>query len=78
MYKIFMVVGLLVVGAGWLAYFLWDYKLRKEEAKQPPQRAERLTKTQSEISDWAKQMAQYQKPKAARQARGNQQEKDKE
>ena len=72
MYKIFMLIGLVVVAGGWIAYALWDYKLRQEEKKQPPQRAERLQKTQSEVSDWAKQMSQYQKPKAKRQARGDQ------
>lgn len=76
MYKIFMIVGLIVIGAGWLAYFLWDYKLRRDEQKQPPERSERLTKTQSEISDWAKQMAAFKKPKAARQARGDEDKKE--
>ena len=62
MYKIFMIVGLIVVGVGWAAYFLWDYKMRKEEAKQPKQRSERLLKTHGEISDWAKKMAEFQSP----------------
>ncbi len=62
MYKIFMIVGLTVVGLGWAAYFLWDYKMRKEEAKQPKERSERLQKTHSEVSDWAKKMAQFQSP----------------
>ncbi len=62
MYKIFMIVGLIVVGVGWAAYFLWDYKMRKEEAKQPKQRSERLQKTHGEISDWAKKMAEFKSP----------------
>ena len=62
MYKIFMIVGLIVVGLGWAAYFLWDYKMRKEEAKQPKQRSERLQKTHSEVSDWAKKMAEFKSP----------------
>ena len=62
MYKIFMIVGLIVVGVGWAAYFLWDYKMRKEEAKRPKQRSERLVKTHNEISDWAKKMAEFQSP----------------
>ena len=76
MYKIFMIVGVVVVAGGWLAYALWDYKLRRDERKQPPQRAERLTKTQSEISDWAKQMAEFKKPRATRQARGDEDKKE--
>ena len=76
MYKIFMIVGLVVVGAGWIAYAIWDYKLRREEKKQPPKRSARLQKTQGEIADWAKQMAQFEKPKAKRQMRGDQNENE--
>ena len=74
MYKIFMIVGVIVVGGGWIAYAIWDYMQRKEEAKQPPKRSARLEKTQSEISDWAKKMAEFKKPVAKRQARGDQSE----
>ena len=76
MYKTFMIVGLVVVGAGWIAYAIWDYKLRQEEKKQPPKRSTRLQKTQGEIADWAKQMAEFKKPKAKRQMRGDQDENE--
>jgi hypothetical protein len=72
MYKIIMIIGVVVVAGGWIAYAIWDYKLRQEEKKQPPQRSARLRKTHSEVSDWAQKMATYQKPKAKRQARGDQ------
>jgi len=72
MYKIFMIVGLVAVAVGWAAYALWDYKLRQEEKKEPPKRSKRLRQTQGEVSDWAKQMAQFEKPKAKRQAKGDQ------
>lgn len=74
MYKIFMIVGVVVVAGGWIAYAIWDYKLRQEEKKQPKKRSTRLKKTQGEISDWAKQMAEFKKPVAKRQARGDQKE----
>jgi len=61
-YKIFMIVGVIVVGLGWLAYAIWDYRLRQRETREPPKRSERFQKTQSEIADWAKKMAQFQKP----------------
>lgn len=73
-YKIFMIVGVVVVAGGWIAYAIWDYKLRQEEKKQPKKRSARLNKTQGEISDWAKQMAEFKKPVAKRQARGDQKE----
>ncbi len=61
-YKIFMIIGVIVVVGGWAAYFLWDYKMRKEEAKRPKPQSERLQKTKSEVSDWAKKMADFKSP----------------
>ena len=61
-YKMFMIVGVIVVAAGWIAYAIWDYKMRQEEKKQPPKHSERLEKTQGEISDWAKKMAAFKSP----------------
>jgi len=72
MYKIFMIVGVVVVAGGWIAYAIWDYKMRQEEKKQPKRRSGRLRKTQGEVSDWAQQMAAFKKPKAKRQAKGDQ------
>jgi len=72
MYKIFMIVGVIVVAGGWIAYAIWDYKLRQEEKKRPKKRSTHLRKTQGEVSDWAKQMAEFKKPRAKRQARGDQ------
>ena len=71
MYKIFMIVGLIVVGVGWAAYFLWDYKMRKEEAKQPKKRSERLQKTHGEVVDWAKKMAEFQSPASKKRTEGD-------
>ena len=62
MYKIFMIVGVAAVAIGWIAYAIWDYKMRQEEKKNPPKRSERLEKTQGEISDWAKKMATFKSP----------------
>lgn len=73
-YKIFMILGVILVAGGWIAYAIWDYRLRQEEKKQPKKRSARLRKTQGEVSDWAKQMAEFKKPMAKRQARGDQKE----
>ena len=62
MYKIVMIVGVIVLAVGWTIYGIWDYKMRQEEKKRPKPRSERLKKTQSEVSDWAKQMAAFKKP----------------
>ena len=71
MYKVFMIIGVVVVAGGWIAYAIWDYRLRQEEKKQPKKRSARFRKTQGEMSDWAKKMAEFQKPRAERQARGD-------
>jgi len=61
-YAMIMIVGIIVVGGGWAAYFLWDHKQRKEEEKQPKPQSARVQKTKSEVSDWAKKMAEFKGP----------------
>ena len=72
MYKIFMIIGVIVVVGGWIAYGIYEYKMRQEEKKQPKKSSARLQKSRGEVSDWAKQMASFKKPVAKRQARGDQ------
>ena len=69
-YAIIMIVGVIVVGGGWLAYFIWDYKQRQEEAQQPKVRSDKLEKSKSELSDWAKKMAEFKSPVPKRPADG--------
>ncbi len=69
-YVIFMIVGVILVGGGWIAYLLWDYKQRKEEAQQPKPQSAKLQKTKSEVSDWAKKMAEFKSPAPKRPADG--------
>ncbi len=71
-FKIIMIVGVIVVAGGWIVYGIYEYKMRQEEKKLPKPRSEQFKKTQSEVSDWAKQMAAFKKPVAKRQARGDQ------
>jgi heme/copper-type cytochrome/quinol oxidase subunit 2 len=61
-YAIFMIVGAVVVVGGWAAYFLWDYKQRKEEESQPKPQSPQVKKAKSELSDWAKKMAEFKGP----------------
>ncbi len=62
MYKIFMLIAVSALTIGWIAYALWERKMRAEEAKQPKTESQRLKKTKSEITDWAQKMAQFKKP----------------
>ena len=63
-FKIFMGVSIPALAIGWLAYWLWQRKLDKEEAQTPKEEksSERLKQTRNEVSDWAKQMANFKKP----------------
>ena len=61
MYKIFMLIAIPVLLIGWVAYWLWMQKVDKEE-KQLPKESKRLTKTKSEVSEWAQKMADFKKP----------------
>jgi hypothetical protein len=66
MYKTFMLIALPVLAIGWIAYALWMRMVLKEEKNRPKPQSQRLTKTKSEVSDWAKKMAAYQPPKIKR------------
>jgi predicted negative regulator of RcsB-dependent stress response len=61
-YAIIMIVGVIVVAGGWIAYLIWDYKQRKEEESQPKPQSQRVQKTKTELSDWAKKMAEFKGP----------------
>jgi len=63
MYKIFMLIAIPALVIAWIAYILWERKMRIEEKKRPKQVSERLKKTRSELTDWAKKMAQFKPPK---------------
>ena len=80
MYKIFMLIALPAVAIGWIAYALWMRKVLEEEKNRPKPQSQRLTKTKSEISDWAQKMAEYQPPKIKKKYRDeepeNQQQDD--
>ena len=76
LYKIFMLIAIPALAIGWLAYWLWQRKVKEEEEKQPKQVSQRLSQTRSEISDWAKKMAEFDSP--AEQARKRKLEQQKE
>jgi hypothetical protein len=62
MYKIFMLIAIPVLVIGWVAYWLYMRKVIEEEKKQPKKESQRLTKTKSEVSEWAQKMANFKKP----------------
>lgn len=63
MYTIFMIIAVPVLAIAWIAYALWERRMREEEKNQPKPQSQRLVKTKTEVADWAKKMAEYQPPK---------------
>ena len=62
MYKVFMLIALPLLAIGWIAYAIWMRKIREEEKKAGRPISGRLQKTKSEVSDWAKKMAEFEPP----------------
>jgi predicted nucleotide-binding protein (sugar kinase/HSP70/actin superfamily) len=60
MYKIFMIVGITVVGCGWIAYWVYNHIMDKRE-KQQPRRSEHLKKANETMAEYAKKMANFKK-----------------
>ena len=73
MYKIFMLITIPALIIGWVVYWLWMRKVIEEEKNQPKKQSQRLTKTKSEISDWAQKMANFKKPDIKRPPNQNEQ-----
>ena len=67
-----MLVAIPVLIIGWIAYWLYMRKVIEEEKKQPKE-SQRLTKTKSEISDWAEKMASFKKPEIKKPPNQNEQ-----
>ena len=62
-YTVFMLIALPILGIGWIAYAIWIHKIRKEEESRPKQVSKRLSKTRSEVSDWAQKMKNHTSPR---------------
>jgi hypothetical protein len=69
-----MLIAIPVLLIGWIAYWLWMQKINKEE-KQLPKESRRLTKTKSEVSEWAHKMADFKKPETKKSPDENEQNK---
>ncbi len=62
MYTIFMLIAVSALTIGWIAYYLWERKMRAEEVKQPKAESQRLKKTKSEVADYAQKLKDFKKP----------------
>ena len=62
MYKIFMLIAVPALIIGWVAYALWERKMRAEEEKQPKRISQRLKQTRNEVTDCAQKLKNFKKP----------------
>jgi ABC-type glycerol-3-phosphate transport system substrate-binding protein len=62
MYKIFMLIAVPALIIAWVAYALWERKMRAEEEKQPKQVSQRLKQTKNEVADYAQKLKDFKKP----------------
>ena len=67
MWTIFL-IGFGVIAIGWIAYGIWEYKIRQEEKMIPPDqkggtrvKSERLREAEKTFEEYAKKMAEYKK-----------------
>ena len=62
LFWILLISAAAVVAVGWIAYGIWEWRMRKLEKEQPKQRSERYEKAQDSVSDYAKKLAEFKKP----------------
>ena len=61
MYKYFMIIGLAVVGLGWIIYGIYNYIADRREKNQPKVRSQQYEQAQGSMTDYAKKMATFKK-----------------
>ena len=75
-YKIFMLIAVPALAIGWLIYWLRERKFAEEEKNQPRKESTRLTKSKSQVSDWAQKMAEFKPPTPKRKFEDNSDDAD--
>ncbi len=61
MYKWFMIIGVAVVGLGWLAYGIYSYIADRQGKKHPKARSQKYEQAQQSMAEYAKKMANFKK-----------------
>jgi heme/copper-type cytochrome/quinol oxidase subunit 2 len=54
-----VIIGVVIVAAGWAAYGIWRYKEYKEEKKEPEKKTEHLDKVKRSFEEYTKKMKEY-------------------
>jgi hypothetical protein len=62
MFKIIMIIAVIALAVAWTAYGIWALKVRAEEKKQPRPVSKRLREARNSVDDYAKKLANFEKP----------------
>jgi Tfp pilus assembly protein PilO len=62
LFWIIIIISAAVVGLGWIAYLIWDWRQNKLEKQMPKQRSERYNQATNSVADYAKKLAEFKKP----------------
>ena len=63
MYWVVLIGGVVIVGAGWAAYAIYEWKMQQEEKNRPREKSERLQNVKKSLDDYAQKMAEFSKKK---------------
>ena len=62
LFWILIIAGAVVVGLGWIAYAIWEWREQKLEKERPKVRSERYEQATDSVADYAKKLAEFKKP----------------
>jgi hypothetical protein len=57
-----IIAAAVVVGLGWIAYGIWQWRENKLEKERPKVRSERYQQATNSVADYAKKLAEFKKP----------------
>ena len=62
MFKILMIIAVVVLALGWIAYGIWSYRERIKEKNEPEATTEHLEKVKDSFAEYTEKMKHYKKP----------------
>ena len=55
-------IAVVILAIGWIAYGIWEYRMRLEEKKTPREASEKLKKAKESFAEYVKKMETFKKP----------------
>ena len=67
MFKIVMIIAIIILALGWIAYGIWTLKIRAEEKNKSKSTSKHLQQARDSVSDYAEKLKDFKKPTFKRQ-----------